>query len=181
MLAYPINLEDDEGTVLATSLDFPELVTFGDDREEALARAVDALEEAIAARIHDRKDIPTPPPYPGAPCATLPTLTSVKVILYQGMRDQGIGKAELARRLGWHLPQVDRVLDIQHRSRLDQMDAALGAIGQQLLVCSVAAPNPMAAILMETFKHPVNFGIAIDPSTRIALLSNKTESATSTG
>ena len=146
MLAYPITLEDDDNeTVLATSPDFPELVTFGDDREEALARAVDALEEAIAARIHDRKDIP--PPSTGAPCATLPTLTSVKVILYQGMRDQGIGKAELARRLGWHLPQVDRVLDIQHRSRLDQMDAALGAIGQQLLVRSVTAPNPMGAAL----------------------------------
>ena len=63
MLAYPITLEDDDNeTVLATSPDFPELVTFGDDREEALARAVDALEEAIAARIHDRKDIPSPSP-----------------------------------------------------------------------------------------------------------------------
>ena len=43
----------------------------------------------------------------------LPTLTAVKVILYQGMRDQNIGKTELARRLGWHLPQVDRVLNVQ--------------------------------------------------------------------
>ena len=48
MLAYPITLEDDDGTVLATSPDFPELATFGDDREEAVARAVHALEEAIA-------------------------------------------------------------------------------------------------------------------------------------
>ena len=62
MLAYPITLEDDDGTVLATSPDFPELTTFGDDRDEAIARAVHALEEAIAARIHDRKDIPTPSP-----------------------------------------------------------------------------------------------------------------------
>ena len=54
MLAYPINLEDDDGTLLATSPDFPELTTFGDDREEAIARAVDALEQAIAARIHVR-------------------------------------------------------------------------------------------------------------------------------
>ena len=44
MLSYPIELEDDDGTVLATSRDFPELTTFGDDRAEALARAVDALE-----------------------------------------------------------------------------------------------------------------------------------------
>ena len=66
--------------------------------------------------------------------ATVPTLTAIKVMLYQGMREQAIGKAELARRLGWHLPQVDRVLDIRHRSRLDRMDAALGAITCRLEV-----------------------------------------------
>ena len=137
MLAYPIVLEDDDGAVLATSPDFPELTTFGDDREEALARAVDALEEAIAARIHDRRDIPEPSR--GEVDAVLPTLTSVKVMLYQGMREQGVGKAELARRLGWHLPQVDRVLDVAHHSRLDQMDAALGAIGRRLEVTVLGA------------------------------------------
>ena len=136
MLAYPIDLEDDYGTFLATSPDFPELTTFGQDREEAIARAADALEEAIAARMHDRKDIPSPSR--GATYAVLPTLTSVKVMLYQGMRDQGVGKADLARRLGWHMPQVDRVLDVQHRSRLDMMDAALGAIGRQLHVTASA-------------------------------------------
>ena len=136
MLAYPIILEDDDGTVLATSPDFPELTTFGEDHDEAVARAADAIEEAIAARIHDGKAVP--PPSQGPVYTTLPTLTVVKVMLYQGMRDQGIGKAELARRLGWHLPQVDRVLDIQHNSRMDQMDAALGAIGRQLHVTASA-------------------------------------------
>lgn len=140
MLAYPITLEDDDGTVMATSPDFPELTTFGEDRDEAIARAVHALEEAIAARIHDRIDIPSPSR--GESYAFLPTLTSVKVMLYQGMRDQRVGKAELARRLGWHLPQVDRVLDLQHKSRLDMMDAALGAIGQRLHVDAVAEPGP---------------------------------------
>ena len=136
MLAYPITLTEDDGTILATSPDFPELTTFGEDREEAVARAVHAIEEAIAARVHDRRDIPRPSQ--GLTYATLPTLTSVKVLLYQGMREQGVGKAELARRLGWHLPQVDRVLDVQHRSGLEQMDAALGAIGQRLHVTTAA-------------------------------------------
>ena len=143
MLAYPITLEDDDGTLLATSPDFPELTTFGDDRDEAIARAVHALEEAIAARMHDRKNVPTPSQ--GETYAILPTLTSVKVMLYQSMRAQGIGKAELARRLGWYLPQVDRVLDVQHRSRLDMMDAALGAIGRQLHVTAAATADPVAA------------------------------------
>ena len=142
MLAYPIVFEEDDGTLLVTSPDFPELTTFGDDTEEATARAVDALEEAIAARIHHRENIPSPSH--GEVYATLPALTSVKVLLYQGMREQGIGKAELARRLGWHLPQVDRVLDVEHHSRLDQMDAALGAIGLRLDVS--ATPIPAARL-----------------------------------
>ena len=132
MLTYPIRLEEDVGTVMATSPDFPELTTFGDDRDDALMHAVDALEEAIAARIHTGQDIPSPSK--GEVRVGMPTLTAVKVILYQGMRDDGVGKAELARRLGWHLPQVDRVLDIQHHSRMDQMDAALGVIDRQLYV-----------------------------------------------
>lgn len=141
MLAYPITLQDDDGTILATSPDFPELTTFGDDREGAISRAIHALEEAIAARIHDRRDIPTPSR--GRHYAVLPTLTSVKLMLYRGMREQAVGKAEMARRLGWHLPQVDRVLDVQHKSRLDMMDAALGAIGQRLRVDAVAESSPI--------------------------------------
>ena len=132
MLSYPIKLEEDDGTMMATSPDFAELTTFGDDRDEAIARAVGALEEAIAARIHDGREIPSPSR--GNTRATLPALTTVKVILYRGMKEQDIGKAELARRLGWHLPQVDRVLDVRHRSRLDRMEAALGAIGRRLEV-----------------------------------------------
>ena len=132
MLAYPVSLEDDDGTVLVTSADFPELTTFGDDRDEALTRAADALEEAIAARIAAKQDIPEPSA--GKVRVNVPTLTAIKALLYQGMRKQGIGKAELARRLGWHLPQVDRVLDVHHSSRLDRMDAALNAIGHQLEV-----------------------------------------------
>ncbi len=139
MLSYPIELQDDDGTVLATAPDFPELTTFGDDRDEALARAVGALEEAIAARIHDADDIPAPSG--GTVRATLPALTAAKVILYQEMRDQEIGKAELGRRLGWRLPQVDRVLDLEHRSRLDRVEDALRAVGRRRHVTAADAPS----------------------------------------
>ena len=39
------------------------------------------------------------------------------------MRAGNVGKAELARRLDWHLPQVDRVLRVRHGSQLDQRSA----------------------------------------------------------
>ena len=133
MLDYPVELTpDDNGTLLVTAPDFPELTTFGEGRKDALARAEDALEEAIAARIAHRDDVPRPSG--GRVTVTLGSLTAVKVLLYRGMREQGVGKAELARRLNWHLPQVDRALDIGHKSRLDQLDAALLAIGLQLRI-----------------------------------------------
>ena len=153
MLSYPISLEDDDASVMATCPDFPELTTFGDDGDEALGRAVDALEEAIAARIHSGQDIPSPSA--GEIRVTVPTLTAIKVMLYQGMREQAIGKAELARRLGWHLPQVDRVLDVRHRSRLDRMDAALGAIGCRLEV-RARDDASMAALSASTSALPPN-------------------------
>jgi antitoxin HicB len=53
------------------------------------------------------------------------------------MREQGVGRAELARRLRWHLPQVARVLDMRHASRMEQVEtalAALAALGLRLVV-----------------------------------------------
>ena len=50
------------------------------------------------------------------------------------MRAQKIGKAELARRLNCHLPQVDRLLDLLHSSRLEQLEAAFRAVGKRLTI-----------------------------------------------
>lgn len=49
------------------------------------------------------------------------------------MTEQGIKKAELARRLGWHMPQVDRLFDLRHASKLKQIEAA-AALGRHIEV-----------------------------------------------
>ena len=131
MLSYPVRLSpDDNDTVLVTAPDFPELTAFGEDEEDALWHAVDALEEAIAARMQTREDVPEPSR--GRRRVALPTQTVLKVLLYQAMRRKRVRKAELARRLHWHAPQVDRLLDLRHASRLDQIDAAANALGLDL-------------------------------------------------
>jgi antitoxin HicB len=135
MLAYPIDVERDTNrTLLVTFPDLAEAVTFGEDESDALLRAIDALETVLAARIDDREDIPLPSPAAGRPCVVLPALTTAKVLLYRAMREAGIRKAELARRLGWHGPQIDRLLDLNHASRLDQIEAALAVLGKRLAV-----------------------------------------------
>ena len=49
-----------------------------------------------------------------------------KTALYDAAREQGVGRAELVRRLRWHLPQVNRVFDLRHASKMEQVEAALG-------------------------------------------------------
>lgn len=133
-MRYPILLEDDDnGTVLVRAPDFPEAVTFGDDRGEALVRAVEAIETAIMGRIADREEIPLPSAAADA-WVSLPSLSAAKISLYQAMREDGLGKADLAKRLGWHLPQVDRLLNLSHASRLDLIERALETLGRVLVV-----------------------------------------------
>jgi antitoxin HicB len=133
MLAYPLVLEpDDNGTLLVTFPDVPEAVTYGEDEADALRRAVDALETMLAARIADRQDVPLPSPARERPCAVLSALTTAKLLLYRAMREAGVSNGELARRLGWQDPQIDRLLDLNHASRLDQIETALAALGKRL-------------------------------------------------
>src|SRR5271155_2248634 len=58
---YTVTLTPDEnGTVLVTCPDLPEVITFGEDEEDAIGRGADAIKEALAARIARREDIPDP-------------------------------------------------------------------------------------------------------------------------
>ena len=134
MQTYPVVLApDDNNTVLVTFPDFPEAVTYGDDEDEALLNAADALRAVIAARMDDRQDIPAPSrPAKGQRVAGLSALVASKVAVYQAMRTQGVTKAELARRLGQNPRQVDRLLDVTHASRHDQLDRALDVLGKRL-------------------------------------------------
>jgi antitoxin HicB len=133
---YPAKLEpDDNDTLLVTFPDFPEGATFGADEDEALLQATDALLVVIAGRIDDREDIPLPSPIAeGLHPVALPALVEAKVLLYRAMREANVRKAALANRLGWYLPQIDRLLDLGHASRLDQIEAAARALGKRLEV-----------------------------------------------
>lgn len=135
MLQYPTELiEEENGTITVTFPDVPEAITFGEDREEALMQAQDALETALSMYVSGKRDIPAPSSAEGRPTVGPSALACAKLGVYQAMRAQGVSKAQLARKLNWHLPQVDRLLDLCHTSRLDQVEAALAALGYVLTV-----------------------------------------------
>ena len=133
MRRYRIKLEaDDNGTLMATCPALPEVSTFGDDEAAALRNAIGAIEEALAARIADGEDIPAPASRPRGHSVALPLMTSLKTSLYRTLRDAGITRAELARRLKWNRESVDRLFRLDHASRLDQIEAAFGALGRAI-------------------------------------------------
>jgi antitoxin HicB len=133
MFDYPVTLTPDGDTVLVTFADVPEAITFGADEDEALLQAVDALETALAFYIEARKPLPVPSRAAvGQPVVRPAALECAKLGVYRAMVEQGVRKAELARRLGWHMPQVDRLLDLGHASRFEQIEAAARALGRRV-------------------------------------------------
>lgn len=133
MISYPIKVAPDEDTLLATSRDFPELTTFGFALDDTLGHAAGALQEAIAARMAYREDIPEPSkPRRGEHLVALPAQAAIKIMLYRGMQAKGIRKADLARQIGVHKQEMDRLFSLNHATSLAKIEKAFAVLGKRL-------------------------------------------------
>ena len=133
-------LSDDDGKLVATFPDVPEAITGGQERDETLRLAADALATALAGYIHDERDIPEPNgAADGQELVAVPTVTAAKLALYSAMRAQSITKTELARRLGASTSAVRKLTDPDHLSGIGQVQEALDAIGCNLVVAITGA------------------------------------------
>jgi antitoxin HicB len=134
--AFPVLLdpEPDGSAVNVSFPDVPEALTWGDDDAEALILAEDCVVGALRGYTKRGWSIPRPSPARGGPTVTLPPLVAVKLALYEAMRAQGVSGAELAERVGLPEPAIQRLLDLDHRSHIDQVEAALRCLGKRLEV-----------------------------------------------
>lgn len=131
-LEYRIELiPDDNGTLRVSCPQLPMVATFGDTEADAIEHAGEAIETALGSMIDDGDEIPSPDGK-GGTTVRLPLLVSLKVQLYWALRSVGISRAELARRLGWNRESVDRLFRLDHRSRLEQIEAAFEMLGRQV-------------------------------------------------
>jgi antitoxin HicB len=136
-MRYAIRIrKDSNGTYMVSVPDLAEALTFGETIAEAKRQAIDAIETAMMARIADREIIPLPK-VRGKTHVDLRPATAAKVALWNAMVRQGLGKAALARKLNWHLPQVDRALDVRHESTMTTLTDALRATGNALAISVV--------------------------------------------
>jgi antitoxin HicB len=126
MIAYKIVMErDTNDTLLVSCPDLPGVNTFGEDREDAIRHAVDAIETWIASLISDGLDVPRP-------LVPLPALTTLKLELYWTLREKSLTRADLLRVLDWERESVDRLFRLDHHSRVDQIEKAFEAMHKRI-------------------------------------------------
>lgn len=124
------------GGYTVTFPDFGYGATQGETDEEALEMAEDLLMVTIGDYIREAKPLPAPARRRGAGfrAVRLPALQSAKVDLYAAFLASGLKKAEFARRIGIPKTHIERLFSLRHHSRLDQIEAALAALGKRLHV-----------------------------------------------
>lgn len=129
---YPVKLTRDrkDGGYVVTCRDVPEAITQGENLEDALAEAEGALQAALEARIEDGMEIPAPSaPKRGERLAATPITTALKAAVYLSMREQGVSKSELARRMQIHEKEARRMLDPKHPTKVPTLERALAVLG----------------------------------------------------
>ncbi len=136
---YPIKLtKQKKGGFLIEFPDLPEAITQGENEKDALAQALDCLEEAIANRIEMKLDIPVPSqPKKRQYCISLPTTLVAKTALYLIMRERSLTNIALAKRLHCDEKEVRRLLDPHYSSKFPRLEEALHLLGQHLNVAVI--------------------------------------------
>lgn len=134
-MKYPAKFTPDkeDGGYVVTFRDIPEAITQGDTFEEAMEMAEDVLEFAL--KHYFDRDLPVPMPSKakrGEHLVALPANVAAKVLLLNEMIDQNVKQADLARRLGVQPAEVTRMVNLQHSTKIERIDAALKTMGKSL-------------------------------------------------
>ncbi|MGG5811476.1 type II toxin-antitoxin system HicB family antitoxin [Falsiroseomonas sp. CW058] len=133
--AYPVTLTPEPGGGFSVSFpDVPEALTQGEDEADALAMAEDALVSGLSFYVDREAPLPVPSEAAGRPVVAVPVLEATKLALHEAMLAARISTVELARRMGIDEKNARRVRDILHRSRVDQVELALRALGRRVVV-----------------------------------------------
>ncbi|MCE2424308.1 MAG: type II toxin-antitoxin system HicB family antitoxin [Pseudomonadales bacterium] len=132
-IAYPIDSTRRRRGIDVTFPDLPEALAQCAAGEEMDA-AVACLVAALAGYVRERRAIPRPSNALGRPLVPPPLLVAAKVALYQEMHRRKLSNVALAKQLGTVEGSVRRLVDLHHRSHVDQVEGALALLGKRLFV-----------------------------------------------
>lgn len=126
---------DEDGRLVVSFPDFPTAPTDGADTHEAVEEAIDCLGSSIALAMADRIEVPKPSRLKrGQQPVPVPLWIVGKLALHWAVRDRGISQSALARRLNVRETVVRRMLDPNHDTRPEKIQAAVEALGMRVVM-----------------------------------------------
>ena len=144
MFNFAVKLELDKptGAYVVSCRDLPFLNSVGYSIEEALIQARFAVITTLSIEIDERRPIPEPtPPQADEYVVFIPVLAELKATLHNAMIETGTRKSDLARLLNAKAPIVDRLIDIEHSSKIEAIENALSVLGRGIEV-NIIINNP---------------------------------------
>ena len=133
-MQYPAKFLFDEtdGSYVVTFRDIPEALTQGYSLDEAREMAQDALITAMDFYFEDNRPVPLPSQLEeGEELIDLPLSIWAKVLLLNTMLKQRVNQSELAKRLHKSRQEVQRIVNLEHTTRIDTIAAAMKVLGKR--------------------------------------------------
>ena len=142
-MEYPALFEPQpEGGYLITFPDFDWGISQGDAEEDSRMMATALLQTMIQKHIRDGEPPPKASRFRGRKyrLIRLPAMQAAKAELYRQFRASGLRKIDLASRMGIPKTVVDRLFDLDHHTRMNQIEAAFEALGKRIDIVVENAP-----------------------------------------
>ncbi|WP_017191203.1 type II toxin-antitoxin system HicB family antitoxin [Vibrio harveyi] len=127
---YATKIQHEDGEFVVSFPDIPEAITSGDTIEEAKQEAINALVTAFEFYFEDQRAIPMPKEYEGLECTEVPLSVWAKVLTLNTMLEQRISQADLARQMGTRKQEIQRIISLDHTTKIDTLHAAMSAMGK---------------------------------------------------
>ena len=132
-------LKVEDGTEVIKCRDLPELLSWPSDGETLEQWARYAVEDCIMFRMKDGEAIPeASDPEEGEYVVKLTTSEEAKILLHNEMVKGNVSRAEFAKKAKMRLPDVTRLLNIKHQTKVDTIASALNVVGKELKLSVVS-------------------------------------------
>jgi len=128
---YPYESKREEASIFVHFPDVPGASTQVDKGEDFDELVRDCLIAALGGYVARHQPPPAPTPARSRRTVTLDIITSAKLALAKAMSDANMSNVVLAGKLGVNEKIVRRLLDLDHVSRIDRLEAALAYFGLQ--------------------------------------------------
>lgn len=130
-MLYAAEIQYEDGEYVVSFPDIPEAITSGDTIEEAKQEALNALVTAFEFYFEDQRSIPMPKQYDDLEhFVEVPLSVWAKVLTLNTMVEQRYTQADLARAMGTRKQEIQRIISLEHTTKIDRLHAAMVAMGK---------------------------------------------------